>query len=201
MNNKESILTRIRENLAKGEDRFPMPDIDLNGIRYDDPVSQFAETLQSVGGRLVNCAPEDDKNLLIKGLFPKAGLILSDVPGLSISTLHPDNIADPHELKALDLTIVQGHLGVAENACVWLPQTSRLRAHYFIAEHLVILLDASQIVQNMHEAYERIADDGYDFGVFISGPSKTADIEQALVVGAHGARSATVILTHHIGRH
>jgi L-lactate dehydrogenase complex protein LldG len=34
-----------------------------------------------------------------------------------------------------------------------------------------------------------------DFGLFLSGPSKTADIEQALVIGAQGAVSTTVVLT------
>ena len=37
-------------------------------------------------------------------------------------------------------------------------------------------------------------DSRYNFGTFISGPSKTADIEQALVIGAQAARGVTVVL-------
>ena len=58
-----------------------------------------------------------------------------------------------------------------------------------------IVLDRKNIVNNMHEAYDRIGmDDRYNFGTFISGPSKTADIEQALVMGAQAARGVTVVL-------
>jgi L-lactate dehydrogenase complex protein LldG len=46
----------------------------------------------------------------------------------------------------------------------------------------------------MHQAYERLQGREYNFGVFIAGPSKTADIEQSLVLGAHGARTMTVFL-------
>ena len=46
----------------------------------------------------------------------------------------------------------------------------------------------------MHHAYDRIAQAEYPFGLFLAGPSKTADIEQSLVLGAHGSRSMTVFL-------
>ena len=85
---------------------------------------------------------------------------------------------------------------VAENACIWIPQQMKEKAVCFISENLIILLPKSQIVNNMHEAYKRIEfDQTYDgYGTFISGPSKTADIAQVLVMGAQAARSVTVLL-------
>ena len=83
---------------------------------------------------------------------------------------------------------------VCENGAVWLEQEMEERGIYFIAEALIILLDKTCLVNNMHEAYPLIDTGEYGFGVFVSGPSKTADIEQALVMGAHGPREVTVIL-------
>ena len=78
------------------------------------------------------------------------------------------------------------------------------KAVCFISENLIILLDKTQIVNNMHEAYRRLSTrdpksgldlfDEYGYGTFISGPSKTADIAQVLVMGAQAARSATILL-------
>ena len=95
----------------------------------------------------------------------------------------------------LDFALVGAELGVAENGAVWVTGRERSqRAVCFIAEHLALVLPASLLVDDMHRAYERISFREPGYGTFIAGPSKTADIEQALVIGAHGARSLTVFL-------
>ncbi len=147
--------------------------------------------------------PEEDKSGSIRELiasivrrtYPEARRIASNLPeAASCATFNPDELEDPRDLAGTDVAIVRGAFGVVENGAVWIPRAFRHKAMLFIPEALVILLDRKQIVCNMHEAYAREDFDTYDFGSFIAGPSKTADIEQALVIGAHGARDVTVIL-------
>jgi L-lactate dehydrogenase complex protein LldG len=103
--------------------------------------------------------------------------------------------ARPHDYEGVDLAVCPGWFGVAENGAVWIPDSGvPEQAILFLAQHLVLTLDRQQIVNNMHEAYERLTFDQPSFGTFIAGPSKTADIEQSLVIGAHGPRSLTVLL-------
>ena len=83
----------------------------------------------------------------------------------------------------------------AENGAIWVTGLPPLhRALPFIAQHLSIIVPADQIVDNMHQAYERAKVPQPGFGLFLSGPSKTADIEQSLVIGAHGCRELQVYL-------
>jgi L-lactate dehydrogenase complex protein LldG len=103
--------------------------------------------------------------------------------------------SDPHAYEDVDLAILQGHFGVAENGAVWI--TDGLmgdRAIPFISQHLALVIQRNDIVPTLHEAYERIASYHYEYGTFIAGPSKTADIEQSLVLGAHGPKSLIVFL-------
>ncbi|MDR2498960.1 MAG: LUD domain-containing protein [Tannerellaceae bacterium] len=91
--------------------------------------------------------------------------------------------------------LFRGRLGVAENGAIWLEDDDMPhRIIPFIAEHLILIIKTENIVVNMHEAYNKLAERDFGFGVFICGPSKTADIEQSLVYGAHGAKQLTVVL-------
>ena len=102
----------------------------------------------------------------------------------------------PHELEGVDLAVIAGEFGVAENGAVWVPgkNLGPQRAIFVITEHLVLVVSAAQLVHTMQHAYDRIQFERPGFGLFISGPSKTADIEQSLVIGAHGPRSCTLFL-------
>ncbi|MDR0940458.1 MAG: LUD domain-containing protein [Mediterranea sp.] len=192
MSSKDEILGRIRKNTKQ---RYDLPDLSaLGGITYTDRLGRWGEVMRQVGGDALELGGADDLNAAILRRYPDAKVIASNLPEITIATINPDEVSDPRQLNGTDLAIVRGELGVLENGCVWLPQNVRQKALYFVAEYLVILLGEEQLVNNMHEAYRRIAMGDYGFGTFISGPSKTADIEQALVVGAHGARGVTVVV-------
>ena len=194
MSSKEDILSKYRKNIKQ---KFDMPSLDdIKAITYPDPLVQFITMTESVGGHVIEVKEGQNVNDIIKGLFPDAKEIASNLPEITIATRNPDTVGRARDLNGTDVGIIRGKFGVAENACIWIPQSMKEKAVCFISENLIILLPKSQIVNNMHEAYKRIEfDETYDgYGTFISGPSKTADIAQVLVMGAQAARSATILL-------
>lgn len=193
MSSKETILERVRRHT---QIRYEKPDIELmKRMTYPDRLEQFCAISRAVGGRAVVLGEGEDVNAVIRRTYPEARRIASVLPEISCATFNPDNVADPTELDGTDVAVVRGEIGVAENGAVWIPQTVKYKAVYFIAEVLVILLPRNEIVDTMYDAYRQLDMQTYEYGTFISGPSKTADIEQALVVGAHGSRDVLVILT------
>ncbi len=193
MESKQSILKAIAQSSGGA---FGLPNLDDFGIRYDDPHAQFADVLVAVGGTAIRVADDAALHSELQQLDVVRGAakVFSAVPGVT-STFNLDDVETPHELNGLDLAILPGELAVAENAAVWVSGGGlKHRAVYFIAEHLILVVDAGTLVHNMHQAYERLRFDEAGYGVFISGPSKTADIEQSLVIGAQGPRSLHVFL-------
>lgn len=191
MSSKNDILSRIRQNTGT---RYEMPVIDLDAITFDDKISKFSEVLASAGGKAIELKDGEDVNEIIRREFPDAKRVASNLKEITCATFNPDCLENPKELNGTDVAVVEGKFGVVENAAVWLPKEVRHKGLYFISNALVILLDKNELVNNMHEAYARTDKSEYDYGVFMSGPSKTADIEQALVFGAHGPIQVVVIL-------
>jgi L-lactate dehydrogenase complex protein LldG len=64
----------------------------------------------------------------------------------------------------------------------------------FICKHLALVIEKKKLVATMHQAYQHADAAKNGFGVFIAGPYKTADIEQSLVIGAHGLKNALYLL-------
>ncbi len=189
---KEDLFAKLRANT---HEQFDMPDMNILGIQYDDTLKQFIEMTKTVGAHVIEAKEGEDLNDLVRKAYPKAKVFASNLPEITIADKNPDTVDEARELNGTDVGIVRGEIGVAENGCIWIPQTMKEKAILFISEYLVIFLDKKNVVNNMHEAYARIEmDPKYNFGTFISGPSKTADIEQALVMGAQAARGVTVVL-------
>ena len=187
---KEELLDKLRRNITQ---QFDMPTNPVQGIVDTDVVKECIVMAKTVGSKVIEVKKGDNLNVVIREACPNAKIVASNVEGIE-ADINPDTIASAADLNGTDVGIIQGEVGVAENGCIWIPQTMKERAVCFISEELVILLSKSNVVNNMHEAYKRIKMTNYGYGVFISGPSKTADIEQALVMGAQAARGVTVIL-------
>ena len=188
--NKEELLGKLRRNTMH---QFDMPEASIDGIKYENTIEQFIETSHKVGSEVIEAKAGEDLNELIRKAYPEAQVLASNIKGIKVD-LNPDMVSEAQDLNGTDVGIVEGDIAVVENGCVWVPQTMKERVVCFVSENLVILVHRNKIVNNMHEAYRRIHMTEYGYGCFISGPSKTADIEQALVMGAQAARGVTVII-------
>jgi L-lactate dehydrogenase complex protein LldG len=192
MSSREQILSTIKKNLPES---VPLPNLEGNWIQYDDPIQQFLTALESVGGEghIISSVEEISQHLADESTDDK--VVVSCVPGVFDGRFDLSSVTDPHDLANVDLAVLPGEIMVAENGAIWVTDKNvPIRVVFFLSQHLSLVVPKSAIVHNMHEAYERIAPGDRAFGTFISGPSKTADIEQSLVKGAHGARTLQVFL-------
>ena len=202
MNSKQYILDNLRKNVRE---TYDMPDLSFEKTTYPDPVAEFIkQATTTAGAKLIEVKSEDSAaslNSYIKQAYPDAKVIASNVPGIE-ADLNPDTVEQAQDLDGTDVGVIEGTVACAENACVWVPMNMKQKAICFISESLVIIVRRENIVSNMHEAYQWLKEKDatpegiskYGFGTFISGPPRTADIEQSLVYGAQAAKSVTILL-------
>lgn len=192
MSARENILNAIAANKPSLVD---LPDIQLSEvITYNDLVEQFKNVLQSIGGSAFEIS---DLEILRKELRIKketGEIVVNQIATIgAVDDLSATSIAE--DFAQVEVAYLQGTMGVAENGAVWLYESQMgNRLLPFICQHLVILIERKNLVATMHQAYQQIDTSKEGFGVFLAGPSKTADIEQSLVIGAHGARSLRVFI-------
>lgn len=201
-NSRQTILDRLRSIPIDAPKAQPIDRDRL--VRYADPVAKFSEILSFVGGAVhIIDRPEEVAEILAGfEAYTNARFVASLLPDVITGNFHCQQVEDPHALASLDWAIIPGEFAVAENGAIWVrPDNMIERTMIFLTQHLAILVSRSDMTMHMHDAYRRIRESkhcgaiGPDFGVFVSGPSKTADIEQSLVIGAHGCRSLQVFLT------
>jgi L-lactate dehydrogenase complex protein LldG len=192
MSSRDKILNAVKNNQPALQ---PLPDLDaVNAIVFNDTAAQFATVLKNIGGVTVPVSSISEISEYIQHTFNGGTGCISTVAGLTGVSQLEEHTA-PHSLQKIDLAVMRAQFGVAENGAVWVTEAEyKIRALPFICNHLAVIIDKDNIVNTMHQAYERVANADYGFGVFIAGPSKTADIEQSLVLGAHGPKTMTVFI-------
>lgn len=194
MSSREKILAAVKKNQPARE---PLPDVAaINVIEFDDMFAQFSIVLKNIGGSVVEVNDLNEVSQYVQHTFNGAQNCITTIPdltGVSQLNIHED----AHALQNVELAVINAQFGVAENGAVWITEEQyKIRILPFICNHLAVIIHKSNIVNTMHQAYDLIKNAGYGFGVFIAGPSKTADIEQSLVLGAHGPKSMTVFVMH-----
>ena len=163
MNARNAILSSIR---AAAVPRSPAAALVVLPAGITDLLDHFLQMLDGVGGH---------------GVVRRADQTIESV------------VADFSGVDLGEMVAVPGRFAVAENGAVYVDAADLVaRADIVRAEHLVLVVPAAALVPTMHEAV-RLIPEGSACGWFLSGPSKTADIEQSLVVGAQGARTLHVI--------
>jgi L-lactate dehydrogenase complex protein LldG len=188
MNSRETIIKRIKRNSLEIK---PLPDRFPGTEPFSDEqlLMGFKENLVKAGGEILEPGSSNEPGNYLETHFPEAINLTRKADREKYSS------APKEELEKVQTVIVPGQLGVAENGAVWIDETNLPnRLLPFVTEQLVVVLNGENMVADMVEAYRSINLGDVGFGVFISGPSKTADIEQSLVYGAHGAKKLVVVL-------
>ena len=223
MNARDSILARVREALrgdspghpaesetqladGSGEVRRFLPKVPGD---FAGQVALFAERSENLKTEFLSCADEAGASAQLKLLSDREGWesvafaadseiggLLSDV---AVAKLEVSRSTVKTDLEKVSAGITSCDALVAQTGSVVL--TSRSgggRALSVLPVHHVVVASASQLVPDLPAAFEllerKYAPNFPSFMTFITGPSRTGDIERVLVLGAHGPRKLTVIL-------
>jgi L-lactate dehydrogenase complex protein LldG len=192
MSTRENILAAVLKNQPP---LTALPDISGFKVPEADLAAKYIEIFTDIGGSAYSVETMDAIKAHIKQFFDAGKRMVTTIPEMADVAEICQGDVDPHSFDDVELAVIRGRLAVAENGAVWFTEdVMGQRILPYICQHLAVVISKDNLVSTMHDAYARIASEDYGFGGFIGGPSKTADIEQALVLGAHGPLSMTVFL-------
>jgi L-lactate dehydrogenase complex protein LldG len=189
---RNAIIDAVQKNQPGSH---PMPHIPHFGIdETNDLVELFTQGVVKMAGTVIpNAIPDLDD--FVRNKFPNAKVICSAVPECK-GTIRPAELTHWSEASKIDVSIVRSPLGVAETGSVLLSDVElTVNTIAFLSQDLVVLLDAKEIVRNIHDAYQHPYFKARPYSLLMTGPSGSGDIGGVTVHPAQGVKTLTVILT------
>ena len=208
MNPRDAILQSVRAALKRG----PLDDTQVAGLtarvpqhtrpaQDEDPLVRFVRKFESRAGTVARVADlaavpaAVDAYRERQGLPPRAaiGAALRDLAWPAGWSIHhgPAGIEEA-------LSVSPSLAGIAETGSLMLAAgPGSPTTHNFVPDDHVVVLEANRIVEHFEDAWTilRARPEGMPRATnIISGPSRTADVEQTIQLGAHGPRRVHVIL-------
>jgi L-lactate dehydrogenase complex protein LldG len=188
---REDILTAIRERRPASRELPQVPDFHHAA---DDLIGLFAAALARLDGKTVTQPPADLQQWLAE-TFPDASRICSVIPEVN-GTITPAEFSDWAAPADVDVTVVRTPLAIAETGSILVTEKELgVNTIAVLTQHLVVLLDPADLVENIHLAYRHPSFQEAAYAVLLSGPSGSADIGGKTVHPAQGITTLTVILS------
>lgn len=202
---REIILSKIKKSMEEGRD-FPIPPHDTDSSVFPVPenlLTTFVEELNTIGGNVVvesslqQLVQEFEKICKSKEIDSVFCIDPILQEALSASTLEVNS--DENSFKTLEVGVTRCEFLISRTGTIVVSSAhpSGRRLNVFPPIH-VVFAKASQLLAFPDDALLRLGEKyGEDFPSlvsFITGASRTADIEKTLVMGAHGPKELFVFI-------
>ncbi len=209
---RDTILTNIRRSLRRDgelnstlgetlESRLTSHPEHIQPAYEQDPVERLIEKLEQVHTTVDRVSdtselPSAIKKYIAEKDFPDTLLVSAD---LAVSVDWPDDIKVDNRPANKDDTaaLSSAYAAVAENGTlVLLSAKATPTSHNFLPDDHIVVVKVSKVFRYLEDVWEELRmGRGMPRAVnLITGPSKTADVEQTIQYGAHGPRRLHVVL-------
>jgi len=203
---REKVLKKVRNALIQKTDNpFPDPDFESNVYKefVDSPEVIFAEEFIKVSGKFVYCESlqefiENLKALMSENQWDNVFCLEEKVKQILTegNVLYLSDEADFHDIE---VGITQCEYLIARLGSIMVSSKQQCGRRMFVYPPVhIVLAYTSQLVPDLKQALvgikQKYGDKIPSMISVITGPSRTADIEKTLILGAHGPKEIYVFL-------
>ena len=214
MSSRENILGRIRAALEDGPPVERPPDTEVwprENPGTEQMVERFVQELEAVAGEVYRSATVEDARKELARLLAELdettiGAIDHPLTRELTAELPPGRIdwgadgSDPRGVAQWAASVVPADYLLADTGtCMVACGTPHERLMCYLTPVSIVVARTGQLVEHLPAVWDEIARRVADPGlrgefVFITGPSRTADIEKILILGVHGPKRLVVLL-------